>query len=86
VLKSDAFEYFEIVEEQFVIGEKDLEFGHAGRDYVSRFSGVQMVELVLTNDFAHCSLSLIVVEQTVEVGPLFNLATPLLQSGEGSQY
>lgn len=46
---------------------------------------MKMKELILLDDFSDIRLALIVVEKAVEIGPFFNLSSPLLKGSEGSQ-
>ena len=71
--------------EGFVVGEEYVELWNAAFDHFTVSAGVGTVKFVLLTHLSSFLLSLVIVQQTVEVCPGFDLSSPLLQSSQGSQ-
>lgn len=82
MLESYLLQNVKVLQEYLVIGQQNLEFWHIGHVQLSIFQDGNVVKFCASDYFPHFGVALIVVKETVEVGPFFYFSSPLMQGGE----
>ena len=86
VLEGVPLQEFEVFQEAFVVCQKDVELRDPGLNELSVPLGMQEVALIGETGAPSLGLALIVVEQTVKVGPRLDFSAPLEERREWGQH